>query len=244
MTARGRPAYIRPTTPLDPTLISWPDTDEVRRLIHQVRCCEITCFRTDGPPYGDPTWGFFIFVTAYFGNTTRDRIAQAARNFIEVMRRALLDITAPAYAEEALKRLKLDVIEDGEALDGASDDRVRKEFRAQIRALDLSDNYGEEDFFPLPARNRTCPAFDEATVAMLAGIAFPNNPQDDRKALEGKLVKVIDACWSQSSVNIYSSYRGWGSCHMKSLAALYMNITVESGGHRIIKDMHPMNGVV
>jgi hypothetical protein len=65
------------------------------------------------------------------------------------------------------RRLRLDVVEDQEALEGASVDRVRECFRVLVRSFELSDN---EDEYPPPARNLVCFVLDSERVDMLADL--------------------------------------------------------------------------
>ncbi|RJE16526.1 hypothetical protein PHISCL_11137, partial [Aspergillus sclerotialis] len=90
---------------------------------------------------------------------SRERLPQAIANLVKAIHRRLGRFAVPIYAQEAFKRFKLSVIQDEDALSNASDDRLRDEFRAQIRGLQLSDN--EEDLIHPLARNMACLVFDE-----------------------------------------------------------------------------------
>jgi hypothetical protein len=72
-----------------------------------------------------------------------------------------------SQARELYRRLRLDVVEDQEALEGASVDRVRECFRVLVRSFKLSDN---EDEYPPPARNLVCFVLDSERVDMLADL--------------------------------------------------------------------------
>jgi hypothetical protein len=79
----------------------------------------------------DPTWGFYIFVTDYSAKVS-ENIPQAMETLMGVVQRGLRYWTCPPYAEEAFRRFKLDLVEDQAALEGASYDRIREEFRALV----------------------------------------------------------------------------------------------------------------
>ncbi|KAG9759587.1 hypothetical protein KCU73_g3314, partial [Aureobasidium melanogenum] len=114
-----------PTRAHSTTVMSYsPSGDDVRHLLKDCADWESVSFRSDERmPPPDPTWGFTVFVTAY-DDRSRAQLSQAMQNWIRVQERKLENgYTLPAFAAEAWKRFKLDVIEEQEALDGASDDR-------------------------------------------------------------------------------------------------------------------------
>lgn len=158
------------------------------------------------------------------------------------MERCVKYRTRVAYADEAIKRFKLDVIEDKDALAGASIDRVREEFWALIRGLELNglldDDYDDEEedeeededgnsFLVPPARNMACFAQNEADISMLAHLEFPDDPMEDWRVFYGKSLKLIDARWRRPSVSD-TDYRGVWHCSILSLPYVYDSITDDS----------------
>lgn len=156
---------------------------------------------------------------------------------MKVVQRGLRLYALSAYADEAFHRFKLDVIEDQDALDGASDDRIREEFRALIRGFNLCDD--EERFVP-PARNVACLVLDEATISMLANLSFPEDPMNDCKAFNKMTIKVVDIWWQHSSAHPGSSYRGVGDCPIVSLDRLYLML-MSGGNSGAMEDLHPLS---
>ena len=70
--------------------------------------------------------------------TSRRSRHQAGTTAIEALDRRSLGAGAEppeVYADEAYRRLKVELVEDQEVLEGASYDRVRKCFRALVRVL-------------------------------------------------------------------------------------------------------------
>lgn len=118
----------------------------------------------------DPTWRFYIFVTTYSQTATND-LDQAVKHLLNVQHRHLkADADPPdVFANEAYHRLKFDVVTDQEALDSASDDRVRECFRAHVRSLELWDDPNE--FMP-PSRNFACLVLDDKKIQMLVNLSF------------------------------------------------------------------------
>lgn len=183
MSVRGKPAYLRPISPPDPSLATRPvprirhfpirsfgagaapdiDStarslkeldaeahptpcsgdycqlfDEIRNLLIEVERWEAVIFRNDvDTPYRNPTWGFYVFVTAYL-DRVRESLPKAIDFLITATDRNCRRSTLPVYAKEAVKRFKLDVIQDETTLAVASDDRIREEFRALIRGQHIT----------------------------------------------------------------------------------------------------------
>ncbi|KAG9644930.1 hypothetical protein KCV04_g4038, partial [Aureobasidium melanogenum] len=217
-----------------------PNGDDVRHLLEECADWESVSFRLDERmPPPDPTWGFTVFVTAYDGSS-RGQLHQAVQNWLRVQERELENgYTLVAYAAEAWKRFKLDIIEDQEALDGASDDRVRAEFRALVRSKELSDD--EDQFLP-PARNQACLVLDAAAITMLAQLKFPEGLEDDREAFKDKKVTAIDIQWNKPKTST-GSYRGTGQLSINALARFYHLVT--AGPDLLcMQDMHPLDVVL
>ncbi|CAD0086543.1 unnamed protein product [Aureobasidium vineae] len=216
-----------------------PNGDDVRHLLKDCADWESVSFRSDERmPPPDPTWGFVLFVTAY-DDLSQERPPQAVENWTRVQERKLENgYTLPVFATEAWQRFKLDIIEDQEALDGASYDRVRAEFRALVRDKELSDD--EDQFLP-PARNQACMVLDAAAITMLAGLKFPEELKDDQTEFEDKKIKVVDVQWNRPQ-STTSSYRGTGQLSITALARFYHLLTSgPEGGY--MEEMHPLDGV-
>ncbi|KAH0001708.1 hypothetical protein KCU78_g14742, partial [Aureobasidium melanogenum] len=217
-----------------------PSGDDVRHLLKDCADWESVSFRSDERmPPPDPTWGFTVFVTAY-DDRSRAQLSQAMQNWIRVQERKLENgYTLPAFAAEAWKRFKLDVIEEQEALDGASDDRVRAEFRALVRGKELSDD--DDQFLP-PARNQACLVLDAAAITMLADLKFATELKDDRAAFENMKIRAIDIHWNRPQ-STASNYRGIGQLPIDALARFYHLLTSgpDSG---YMEGMHPLDGVL
>ena len=141
--------------------------------------------------------------------------------------------SASAYTDEAYRRFKLSVVEDEETLSGASDDRIREEFRAQLRTL---QQLNENDWIRAPARNYACLVLDGPTVSMLADLSFPEDMRQDWELFHPKTIKVVDAWWK---VTNGSSYRGVGYCPITSLTRFYMLVT-SAANSGAMEDLCPL----
>ncbi|OJJ85527.1 uncharacterized protein ASPGLDRAFT_24548 [Aspergillus glaucus CBS 516.65] len=239
MTGRGKPANIRPISPTGSSLavrpVPWTRNFAARSFGPGAAADITTTARplrevqeqADTATYYDPT--------PY--NPILDQGIDLLREIEGWEQRGLRCYTLSAYGDEAFHRFKLDVIEDQDALNGASDDRIREEFRALIRSFNLCDD--EERFVP-PARNVACLVLDEATISMLVNLSFPEDPMDDHKAFSEVTIKVVDIWWQRSSAHPESSYRGVGDCPIVSLDRLYLMLMsgVNSGA---MEDLHPMS---
>ncbi|KAL4916355.1 hypothetical protein BDW62DRAFT_202859 [Aspergillus aurantiobrunneus] len=168
----------------------------------------------------DPTWGFYAFVVDYDADTL-GKIPDAIQTLITVTRRNIRTGSTSAYADEALRRFKIDVVQDEQALAGASDDRGREEFRAQLRGL---RQLGEDGVIHGAVRNYSCLVLDRAVVAMLADLTFPADVREDWRCFRAKTVKLVDAWWERPAMNV-SAYRGVDYCPIHSLAYFYTEVS-------------------
>ncbi|KAL4926704.1 uncharacterized protein BDV17DRAFT_150008 [Aspergillus undulatus] len=213
----------------------WPDP--IHRFLEEiVSASNIVLDDNDEPlpGYGDPTWGFYTFVTDYDADTL-ENIPRAMGKLVDLTRRMVGAGTTTAYADEALRRFKIDVVQDEEALSGASDDRVREEFRALLRGLNL---LGEDGRIRGPARNDVCVVIDTATVCMLADLTFSEDLRADYLRLYEKTLKVVDAWWKRPETNI-SAYRGVDYCPSTSLGYFYMVLRTR-GYSGAMEELWPM----
>lgn len=194
--------------------------DEIYGLIRLIQRKEVIFNEADEIIARDPTWGFYVFATDYSADVL-EKIPQAIDHLIEVTRRDIRAQSTSAYTNEACRRFKLDIVLDKDILSGASDNRVREEFRAQLRMLQVLD---ENDWIQLPARNYVCLVLDRSIVLMLADLSFPEDMRQDWMLFSTKTIKVVDAWWKPPATNI-SPYRGVGYCPITSLARFYKLVT-------------------
>lgn len=209
--------------------------DEIYQLLEEVDRWEIVHNAADEILGRDPTWGFYAFVTDYSPDAL-EKIPQAIENLIEVTRRNIRAQSTSAYTDEAFSRLKLDVVEDEEALSGASDDRIREEFRAQLRTL---QQLSEDDSIQAPTRNYACLVLDGPTLFMLADVSFPGDVREDWPLFHDKAIKIVDVWWKRpTTATDISSYRGVGHCPINSLARFYLLVSGDSGA---MQDLCPLS---
>jgi hypothetical protein len=114
-----------------------------------------------------------------------------------------LGLGLPAYASEAARRFKLDVVQDKEALEGASDDRVRAEFKSILRELNfMNEEDTVEDYSAFKGKN--------LIVDVFFGVREPTE-------------------WSDSDPNA-RPYRGADEYPSVFLRSLYLNLTSSTWG--------------
>lgn len=161
-------------------------------------------WREDGSNTGEQTWGPTIVITAYSDKASQN-IDRAIENLVEIIHRYFLRRPrSMAFAMEAFKRLKLDLIKDKDLLGNASDDRVREEFNAHVRSLRLFpvDSLWEKECPDNlnrprgPRRYDFCIVLDEETIDCLAGITFPEDLGKDKQALKVISIKLVDRTWA------------------------------------------------
>jgi hypothetical protein len=181
-------------------------------LLRYVTKYEMSC--------SDPTWGFYLFLTDY-SETTKDKMPRAIDNLTKAMQQVLGASVERAHplCVETYKRLKFDLVEDQEALEGASMDRVRACFRALLRSMHLSDD--EEYPFPLPVRNRACLVLDRATVDMLADLPFSEGRTQESGSWGKRKIRAVDIDWERSEMS-RSAYRGVREFAIEDLSGMYM----------------------
>jgi hypothetical protein len=186
---------------------SW-NTSDVRHLLDTVRFYNETIYRKDEAFISEPTWGFYVFLTDY-DQATRDNIPRAMENWVKAIQRGLrprYPDQSKIYSDEAFRRLRLDLVDDEEALNHASIDRVRECFRALVRSFQLAD--GENEWAGRP-RNRTCLVLDAQNVQMLADLTFSEG-EDDFEQIRVFLhchVTAIDIDWQRPEMT-RNNWRG------------------------------------
>ncbi|KAK6435914.1 hypothetical protein LTR95_007900 [Oleoguttula sp. CCFEE 5521] len=212
------------------------NSDDVRRLLKHIHDGETVRWREDEQITPNPTWGYYVFLTSYTP-ATREKLTRALENLCDVQTHTInAEYTLPVFADEAIKRFQLDLIDDKSTLEDATDDRIRAEFRAIIRGLDLTD---DETVIPPPARNLVCLVLDEAAIAMLSGLKLPKDLQRVLTELESKTIKAVEIRWERPQRS-RSSYRGIGRVSVNGLLRLY-NLMTSNNGY--MEDLHPLNGV-
>ncbi|KAJ4190478.1 hypothetical protein NW767_011304 [Fusarium falciforme] len=195
----------------------------------------------DGLLVRDPTWGCFVFVASY-SEAAMENLGPATEKVVEVVRRSLTkshpqDESNPALGAEAIKRFKLDLIQDSEALQDASDDRIREEFNAMFKGHGLWPAGCGSSGPLMPARRFVCLVFDGATILELASISLPEDPKDDYEAFEQVTIKIIDRAWKRPGSG-RGSYPGVDECPLYGLeSAYYLTGNGDSGS---MMDMYPM----
>ncbi|KAF4456828.1 hypothetical protein F53441_1125 [Fusarium austroafricanum] len=174
---------------------------------------QVCRFLQDVEHQDDPTWGFYVFFTLY---TTG----------------ALENIESAVSS-----RFKLDILQEREALEDASNDRIREEFNSRIRALDLWADFPEDKdenenpCRPLsPSRLVVCLVFDEAIILQLAGLSSPSDPVDDYKAFAKTVkIKIIDRVWRRPESG-RGSYPGVDACLVHLLPEVYRSTSIGDSG--------------
>lgn len=199
------------------------DTSDLLKVVEQWEDCSM---HNDGRLVeSDPTWGFYIMVTDY-SQTARSNLDQAVENLLRVQHRYLkADADPPnVYANEAYRRLKFDLVMDQEALEGASNDRVRECFRAHVRGLELWDDL--EEFMP-PPRNYVCLVLDGRAIEMLVTLPFQDDNPREFFTYRACKLRAIDIFWKRPETT-RSSYRGARELGINSLARTYMLLESET----------------
>lgn len=213
--------HLASTSPASQTLEA-VDHNDLLKVIEQWENCSMW---SDGRAVeSDPTWGFYIMVTDY-SQTAQNSLDQAMENLLRVQHRHLnADAHPPdVYADELYRRLKFDVVMDQEALDGASDDRVRECFRAHLRGLELWDD--PEEFMP-PSRNYVCLVLDADKIEMLVNLSFQEDDSQEFFTFRACKLKAIDILWERPETT-RSSYRGVRDLAINSLSRTYLVLEYE-----------------
>ncbi|KAF5983859.1 hypothetical protein FBULB1_3627 [Fusarium bulbicola] len=201
-------------------------SDDVRKLLSAVEAHQTKTRGPLGQASTDPTWGYFVFVTSY-SNLACQKLNQALENLVRATIRSLRLMSPSLYSEEATKRFKLEVVEDKEALENASEDRVREEFRAHLRSLGVL----EDDLMFRgigTSRFSACILLDEQTISRLANCSFSLDIEWDEPRLANVLVRMIDPKWDYPAEPYPGEldddgrpYRGGDDYPVTALAELY-----------------------
>lgn len=127
------------------------------------------------------------------------------------------------FANESYRRLRFDVIMDQEALNGASDDRVREFFRAHVRGVELWDDPNE--FMP-PFRNYTCLILDSEKIETLMNLSFQEDDVQEFFTFWACKLKAIDIFWERPETS-RSFYRGVRELGINLLSRTYLLLESE-----------------
>ncbi|KAI6839563.1 hypothetical protein KC332_g6540 [Hortaea werneckii] len=146
-----------------------------------------------------------------YSQEARDKLDSAMERLLRALHQVLgADADPPdVYADELYRRLKLDVIEDQETLEDASNDRVRECFRAHVRGLELwgEKEEGAENDWPPPPRNYACLVLNGSKMDMLLNIPDCVDRVEDGQMLDDCRLKAIDIFWQRPEETVLS-YRG------------------------------------
>jgi hypothetical protein len=217
--------------------------DDVEKLLGHIDSWAHLDFDGDiHAPY-DGTWGYYVFLTSY-DDATLGKLEQAMGNWVKVVERKLATSNEPEDKKEELrKRFKFDLIMDKEELAGASNDRVRENFRALMYGLDLLT---EDRKWLSLCRYFVCLVIDAAAVDTLAGLEFHENPRAEDAMFENLTVTAIDANWDREEEQHFDragekTYYGVGQLGINCLQEMYLRITGD-GCNKAMDDLHPLNG--
>lgn len=189
----------------------WDETRDqaIREFLDRVISDGQVDYRNQDEFKPEVTWGFCIFVTSYSIEAQKN-LDSAVSMLVKIVDRHFRE-TSPefaAFGQEVFKRFKLELFEDKELLEDASDDRVREEFNAYVRSLHLWDADHDPDAHrtrhchdnlnrpPGNDSHKFCIVLDEAKIKELAAFKFPINPKEDDRALRKMSVKIVCRSWS------------------------------------------------
>ncbi|KAM0440836.1 hypothetical protein ACHAPT_000137 [Fusarium lateritium] len=187
----------------------WRD-QAIREFLERVIYDGNIDFRNQDDFVPEVTWGFCIFFTSY-SKEAQKNLDPAVSTLVKIVDRHFRQNVSPefaAFGQEAFKRFKLDLFEDKDLLEDASDDRVREEFNSHVRSLRLwnADDDPDKDrarYYhdnlnrpPGNSRLKLCIVLDEAKINELAAFRFPINPKEDDRALRKVSVKIICRRWN------------------------------------------------
>lgn len=220
-------------------------------LLQEIEHNAETCYHDDTQPSDDPTWGFPVFVMSYT-SAAQEKLPQALENWIRAQELWLEQhVSHPVFRDEVIKRFKLDVVYD-DSLEGASDDRIRAEFRAWMAGLGLTARGDQSpplvgvSMSPTPKEN-ICLVLDEANITMLAGLTFTGDTKSDSTRFEGMNVRAIDCTWRRpAELEANDTWRGIGDVSIAGLAVLFEMILAPVRGHLetgMMHHLHPLAGM-
>lgn len=194
------------------------DSLENKALLHTVRINEAVTARPDQVIVPQPTWGYYVFLTTC-DQTSRDSLPCAMDNWVKAIWRQHSGRADPpsVLAAEALRRFKLDLVDEQDTLESASIDRVRACFRTLVRSRELSDR--EDDWVP-PTCNRICLIPNADKVQMLCDLPFHEDRFKEFAALDECRVQAVDIEWERPKATT-SDYRGVTDVSVVGLGRAY-----------------------
>lgn len=194
------------------------DEVENESLLREISQWEKVTFRDDEVLIPQPTWGYYVFLTAY-DETTKGSIARAMENWVKVVQRHHgANVDPPnVRADEVCRRFELNLVNEQDMLESASTDRVRECFRAHVRSLELSN---DEVYWALPTRNRVCLVLGANQVQMLANLTFHDDRMVEFSAFDECRVQAVDIAWQRPETT-RSKYRGSRDISIVGLGRAY-----------------------
>lgn len=178
----------------------------------------------------DPTWGFGVMLVDY-SPAARDNVERAMDNLLRLQEKVLGANTYPpdVYADEIYRRLRFDLLEDRDALEGASLDRVCQCYLAYLRDLGLWDDTGR--YRPEPQRYHVSLVLDSSKIEMLVNLPFR-----DVKASGTCKLSVVDVFWRRPETTD-DPYRGVREIAVDMLIDTYEALDTENLGGIILYDV-------
>jgi hypothetical protein len=178
----------------------------------------------------DPTWGFCVMLVDY-SPAARENVERAMDNLLRLQEQVLGANANPpdVYADEIYRRMRFDLLEDRDALEGASFDRVRQCYLAYLRELDLWDDTGR--YRPEPQRYHVCLVLDASNIEMLVNLPFR-----DVKASGTCKLSAGDVSWRRPETT-NDPYRGVRETAVDMLINTYKALDVENLGDIIEYDV-------
>lgn len=200
------------------------EIQDSRDLLETITQWEDCSWREDGLVEPDPTWGYYVILTDY-SQAARNNVDRAMENLLSVQRRSLGAEADPpnVYADEVYRRMRFDLVEDREALEGASYDRVRACFSALVRGLELCD---DEDDTPAAKRYAVCLVLDGDKIEMLANLPLHEHAVQEDPMPEPCKLPVLSIHWKRPKTTS-DSYRGVWDFAIDLLPRVYELLDME-----------------
>jgi hypothetical protein len=126
------------------------------------------------------------------------------------------------YADEIYRRMRFDLLEDQEALEGASFDRVRQCYFAHLWELGLWDHAGR--YYSQPQRYHVCLVLDASKIEMLVDL-----PSHDIKAVKSCKLSAAEIFWRRPEMT-NDPYRGVREIAVDMLIDAYEALDSENLG--------------
>lgn len=196
----------------------------VRKILSHIQTHQNDTSCSSGSDSTDPTWGYYVFVTSY--TESAQELEAAIEVLVQLTLRNLRHLSPSLYSEEVSKRFKLDAIQNREALEDASEDRVREEFRAQLRGLGMREG---DIMSRVTGSNHSsaCILLDGCAISQLSCISLPLN-EEENEIDNGVYVTMIDPKWDYpiqpypNTVKGCATYLGEDECPAEYLSKLYI----------------------